>query len=253
MTRKAKARADSDYAVSNLIYIKKMIERSRICSRLGATALVVAVAACSNPPPRVPTNVIGQVPMAPAGPRYIPSLSYRAPDLDTMPAPKCFYIPETQIDTGPHALFLETTDQQKQNVAEVVTAAFRHAIGQHQRTSDTADPGCATLQLYLSGITIMKPGQEYGTLSANVLNESDANMRNLQASVNGTITVAGKFVAQDGTLLSAFVSRVGTNAFDIPATASPREIARLAAARLAGDVAGAVDREVAVQKRNQGL
>jgi Protein of unknown function (DUF3313) len=228
--------------------------QSKPCSLTGAVVLLLAIASCSNTPQTPPpTQALGQVPLAPAGPGDVPhSLVYREPDLDTRPAPKCFYIPQTEIYTGPQALFLDVTEQQKQNVADLVAAAFRRAIGKHQRVTTVAGPGCATLQLYLTGVTRSTPSEdiesgEYG----NLVGVSDASARNLQASVNGTITVAGKFVAADGAILAGFVDKVGTDAFDVPRDASPPEIAKLAAAILAGDIASAVDREVAVQKHNQ--
>jgi hypothetical protein len=222
---------------------------------LGAVALLLAVAGCSDTSGRpAQTDVLGSVPLAPARQGDVPnSLVYRAPDLDTRPAPRCFYIPPTEIDTGKEAVFLEVTEQQKQIVADAVTTAFRHAIGQHQRVTTTAGPGCATLQLYLTGVTKTTPGQDMsGSPYSSLLGMSDVSGRNLQASVNGTITVAGKFMTPDGSVLAGFVNKVGTNAFDIPPNASPREIAMLAAARLATDIAGAVDREVEVQKKNHG-
>jgi Protein of unknown function (DUF3313) len=233
------------------------IVRQRLKARrpTGALVILLTVAACgSTPPPPAPTNVLGSVPLAPAGSSDVPnSLVYRAPDLNTRPAPRCFYIPQTQIASGPGTIFLGITEPQKQSVAEAVTAAFRHAIGQHQRVENTAQPGCATLQLYLSGVTKSTPGQQLeGSPYGNVMGLSDVSSRNLQASVNGTITVAGKFVAPDGGVLAAFVNKVGTSAFDIPLNASPRDVAELAAARLANDIAGAVDREVAIQKRGGG-
>ncbi len=227
--------------------------RLKDCIPTGVLVLLT-VAACAAPPPPAPTDVLGSVPLERAGSRDVPnSLVYRAPDLDTRPAPRCFYIPPTEIASGPGTLFLDVTEQQKQVVADAVTAAFRHAIGQHQRVEDTAQRACATLQLYLTGVTKSTPGQQLqDSAYSNVLGLSAGSSRNLQASVNGTITVAGKFVAPDGSVLAGFVNKVGTSAFDIPLNASPREIASLAAARLANDIAGAVDREVAIQKRKAG-
>ncbi|HEY0184139.1 MAG TPA: DUF3313 family protein [Rhodopila sp.] len=217
--------------------------------------MLLAVAACSDASrPPGPTSALGSVPLAPSGPGDVPNaLVYRAPDLDTRPAPRCFYIPPATIDTGPEAVFLDMNDQQKKVVAEVVTDAFRHAIGQHQTISITPGPGCATLQLFLTGVTRTEPGKDFsGSPYSSLMGMSDVSGRNLQASVNGTITVAGKFVAPNGTVLAGFVSKVGTNAFDIPPNASPKEVAMLAAARLAGDIAAAVDREVEVQKGHRG-
>jgi hypothetical protein len=226
--------------------------QSNRCCGPGVVALLLAVAACSNSSQPAATNVLGPVPLAPATQGDVPnSLVYRAPDLDTMQPPRCFYIPPTQVDTGKEAVFLEVTEQQKQLVADAVTAAFRRSIGQHQRVATSAEPGCATLQLYLTGVTKTTPGQSLsGSPYNSLMGVSDVSGRNLQASVNGTITVAGKFLAPDGTVLAGFVNKVGTNAFDIPSNASPQDIARLAAARLASDIAGAVDREVEVQKKN---
>jgi Protein of unknown function (DUF3313) len=237
------------------LYSIPRLRRSNSGRRIAGLVVVLAVAACSNASQRpAPTDVLGPIPLAPSGPNDVPnSLVYRSPDLDSKPAPRCFYIPATQIATGKEARFLEVTEQQKQIVADAVTDAFRHAIGQHQRVSTTSAPDCATLQLYLTGVTRSTPDQSVeGGAYGNFLGMTDTQGRNMQASVNGTITVAGKFTAPDGSVLAGFVDRVGTNAFDIPRDATPRQIAMLAAAHLASDLASAVDREVAVQRHNQG-
>jgi len=216
---------------------------------LGAFSLVLAVAACGPPQkPLAGTNVLGNEQLSPS--TNVPgAIVFRAPDLDTKPPPKCFYIPDTTIDNGPKAVFYDVNEQQKQAVAEEVTVAFRQAIGQHQRISPTAAPGCVTLQLYLTGIdraVPMAPGAEadYGILMGGL-----GVGRNL--SVYGSITVAGKFIAPDGAALAGFVNRVETNSFSIPPSSSPRQIAALTAQRLANEIASGVDREVALQKSNQ--
>jgi uncharacterized protein DUF3313 len=222
--------------------------------RAGVVALLLAVSACSAASRPPPADVLGQVPLAPAGPRDVPeSFVYRAPDLDTLPAPRCFYIPPTGIDTRREAVFLDVTERQKQIVADAVTAAFRQAVGKHQRVSMEAEPDCATLQLYLTGVTKSVPRSDAGGDNpySNLIGQTSQGGRNLQASINGTITVAGKFVAPNGNVLAGFVNKIGTNSFDIPMNASPDQIARLGAERVANDIAATVDREVLVQKRNQ--
>ena len=235
----------------------KSLRRLQIQRSRAIVLVFLTAAACSNPSvPPAPTNALGSdVPVTRAGPGDVPnSLVYRAPDLDTRPPPSCFHIPPALIATGKGTLFLEVNDQEKQLVAEEVTAAFRHALRRHQQVSDVAQRDCADLQLYLTGVTKSTPVQnaDQGAYS-NILGMSDVPARNLQASVNGSITVAGKFVAPNGDILAGFVNKVGTGSFDIPQNASQREILRLAAARIANDIAGAVDREVVLQKHNKGV
>jgi hypothetical protein len=218
---------------------------------IGAFTLVLTVAACGPPPqPLSGTNVLGnQVKLGPAGQGDVPgSLVFRAPDLDSKPAPKCFYIPDTTIDNGQEAVFVDVNEQQKQAVAQEVTTAFRHAVGQHQRVSPTAAPDCVTLQLYLTGIDRAVPPPPGAEAQYGVLMGGLGLGRNLP--VYGSITVAGKFVAPDGTALAGFVNRVETNSFNIPPSSSPRQIAALTAQRLANEIAGEVDQEVALQKGN---
>jgi len=218
---------------------------------LSAFTLVLGVAACGPPQtPPPPASILGsQVKLGPAGQGDVPnSLVFRAPDLDTKPPPKCFYIPDTMIDTRPEAIFVDVNEQQKQAVAEEVTAAFKRAIGQHQRLSPTAGPGCVTLQLYLTGINRAVPapdtGGEYGILMGGL-----GVGRPL--AVYGSITVAGRFNAPDGTALAGFVNKVETNSFNISPSSTPRQIAMLTAQRLANEIAGEVDEEVALQRANQ--
>jgi hypothetical protein len=215
---------------------------------IGAFTLVLTVAACGPPPqPLAGTNVLDQK----LGPSTnIPgAMTFRAPDLDSKPAPKCFYIPDTIIDNGKEAVFVDVNEQQKQAVAQEVTTAFRHAIGQHQRVSPAPSPDCVTLQLYLTGIdraVPIPPGAEanYGILMGGL-----GLGRNL--SVYGSITVAGKFIAPDGTALAGFVNRVETNSINISPSSTPRQIAAITAQRLANEIAVQVDQEVALQKSNQ--
>jgi hypothetical protein len=217
---------------------------------MGAIALVLAVASCGPQMTTPTTDVLGnQVKLAPASQGDVPgSLVFRAPDLDTRPPPRCFYIPDTIIDTGKEAVFVDVNDQQKQVVAEEVTNAFRKAIGQHQRVSPTAAPTCATLQLYLTGIhrTVPNAGSEadYGILMGGL-------GAGQNRSVYGAITVAGRFTAPDGTVLAGFVNKMESNSFNISPTATPRQIAMLTAQRLANEIASEVDQEVAVQRSNQ--
>ena len=218
---------------------------------MGAIALVLAVASCGPQNLNAaPTDVLGnQVKLAPATQGDVPgSLVFRAPDLDTRPPPRCFYIPDTIIDNGKEALFVDVNDQQKQAVAEEVTNAFRRAIGQHQRVSPTAAPTCSTLQLYLTRIHRTVPNSapeaDYGILMGGLGVGQNR-------SVYGSITVAGKFTATDGTVLAGFVNKVESNSFNIAPDATPRQIAIAVAQRLANEIAGEVDQEVAVQRSNQ--
>jgi hypothetical protein len=216
---------------------------------VGAFTLVLAVAACGPPQqPLAGTNVLGDQKLAPA--THIPgAMVFRAPDLDTKPPPKCFYIPDTTIDNGQEAVFTDVNEQQKQAVAQEVTTAFRHAIGQHQRVSPTAAPDCVTLQLYLTGIDRALPPPPATESQYGILMGGLGLGRNL--SVYGSITVAGKFVGPDGAALAGFVNRVETNSFNIPPSSTPRQIAALTAQRLANEIASEVDQEVALQKSNQ--
>jgi len=217
---------------------------------VGAIALGLAVASCGPQTAAPSTDVLGnQVKLAPATQGDVPgSLVFRAPDLDTRPPPRCFYIPDTIIDNGKEAVFVDVSEQQKQVVAEEVTAAFRRAIGQHQRVSSAAGPSCATLQLYLTGLhrTVPNSGSEadYGILMGGL-------GAGQNRSVYGAITVAGRFTAPDGTVLAGFVNKMESNSFNISPTATPRQIAMLTAQRLANEIASEVDQEVAVQRSNQ--
>lgn len=212
--------------------------------------LLLAVTACSTTSPQTPAPppALGEtMKLAPARQGDVPgSLVYRAPDLNTRPPPRCFYIPDTLIDTGPEAAFVDITDQQRQVVAGEVTTAFRRAIGQHQQVSSTPRQGCTTLQLYLTGVTKSVPPVRqsgYGALMQGLNVAQDP-------TVYGAMTIAGKFVSPDGTALAGFVNTIGTNSFSIPADASPRQVAMLTAQRLANEIAAEVDQEVAVQKSN---
>ena len=220
----------------------------------GIVGITLTFAGCNNlsQRPTAPAS-LASVPLSPATAGDVPnSLVFRAPDLDTRPAPRCFHIPPTEIaPPGKSVVFLNVTEQQKQIVADAVTEEFRRAIGRRQRLSNTPGPDCATLQLYLTGVTRSTPNENVAANPyGSIIGMSDVMARNLQASVNGTITVAGKFMAPNGDLLAAFVDKVGTGAIDIPSNATPRQIAMIGAAHIANDIAGAVDREVAVQKRH---
>ena len=216
--------------------------------------IFLPLAGCNDLSQRpTPPAPLAAVPLTPAPAGDVPnSLVFRAPDLDTRPAPRCFHIPPTEIaPPGKSVVFLNVTQQQKQAVADAVTDEFRRAIGRRQRLSNAPGADCATLQLYLTGVTKSTPDQDVAANPyGNLIGMSDVMARNLQASVNGTITVAGKFMAPNGDLLAAFVDKVGTGAIDIPSNATPRQIAMIGAAHIADDIAGAVDREVSVQKRN---
>jgi hypothetical protein len=73
---------------------------------------------------------------------------------------------------------------------------------------------------------------------------------NLQAAVNGSITVAGKFTDSTDAVLAGFVNSVSSNDFDLPMDASPLEIAKLGSDKMATEVAGAVDHQIARQRQN---
>jgi hypothetical protein len=242
-----------DSSVSAVVRLLKAGVGSATRYGVVAAAILPVITSCSQvSQPLAPPPVLGELPLTQTAVGNIPNAQvFRAPDLDQQSAPRCFSIPQTVIASGPMTQFLDVTDPQKQVVAEAVTAAFRQAIGRHQHVMTKPRPDCVTLQLYLTGVTKSTPGEsDVANPYATLLGVTDVRSRNLQASVNGTITVAGKFTGSNGNVLAAFVSKVGTSAFDIPADATPQEIARLAAAHLATDIAEAVDREVAIQKRN---
>src|ERR1700759_5251053 len=87
------------------------------------------IASCAQPPP--PPSAYGNVSLRPST-EISGAMVYRAHDLDSLPPPRCFYIPETKIYNGPDARYYEADEQQKAAVAKVLTDAFRSRIGQDQ-------------------------------------------------------------------------------------------------------------------------
>lgn len=210
---------------------------------------VVLLASCAQPPP--PPAAYGNVPLR-ASTELPGAMVFRVRNLNSLPPPRCFFIPEAKIYNGPDARYYEVDEQQKAAVAKVLTDAFRRHIGQDQALCQASGPRVATLQLTLFGLKRIVPSNVSGATSlySAYVAQTDVDPRNLEASVNGSLTVGGKFTDSTGTVLAGFVDSVSSDDFDLPLNASPLDIARLGADQLATEVAQAVNRQIARQKRN---
>jgi hypothetical protein len=213
---------------------------------------VLLLAACAQRQPPPPPAAVGNQPLA-ASTEVPGALVYRVPNIDQLPPPRCFYIPDTQVYNGPDARYFGVDEQQKEAVAKVVTEAFRRELGRHQRLCEASGPRVATLQLTLFGLKRTTPSDissstnPYGSLLTGAYGNVGGS--NLQAAVNGSITVAGKFTDSTGAVLAGFVNSVSSNDFDLPLDAGPLEIAKLGADKMASEVAGAVDHQIARQRQ----
>lgn len=219
-----------------------------------ACAALLLLAGCNQADTPHATPALGaNVPLSAAGARDVPgSLVFRAPDLDRRPAPRGFYIPATIIYNGESDRFLNIDDAQKRNVANIVTAAFRQALGRHQRVVDAPGPGIVTLQLLITGIHRTVPSDlvAYDNALSPFIPVTDVAEGNIQAQVAGSIMLAGKFVDPSGKLLAGFEGRLSTASFDLPPNATPTQIAQMVVYRYAEEIATTVDQEVSVQRAN---
>jgi hypothetical protein len=223
---------------------KREVQSMRV--QLSAVA-VLLLASCAQPPP--PPAAYGNVPLA-ASTEVPGAMVYRVRNLNSLPPPRCFYIPDAMIYNGPDARYYEADEQQKAAVAKVLTDAFRRRIGQDQALCQASGPRVATLQLTLFGLKRIVPGDVSSATSiySSYVARTDVDPRNLEASVNGSITVGGKFTDSTGTVLAGFVDSVSSDDFDLPLNATPLDIAKLGADQLATEIAQAVNRQIARQK-----
>lgn len=223
--------------------------------KLSAVAILLLASAASCAPHQQPPppSAVGNQPLA-ASTEVPGALVYRVPNIDQLPPPRCFYIPDTQVYNGPDAQYYGVDEEQKAAVAKAVTDAFRREIGKHQRPCQASGPRVATLQLTLYGLKRTTPSDiSSSTNPYRALLTGSSGVSggaNLQAAVNGSITVAGKFTDSTGAVLAGFVNGVSSNDFNLPMDASPLEIAKLGADKIASEVAGAIDHQVALQRQN---
>jgi len=194
--------------------------------------------------------VVGNVPLTTS--TEIPgALVYRAKGLNELPAPRCIYIPDTQVYNGPNAQYENVDEQQKGFVAKLITYAFRQEIGRHQRLCQTPGPGGPTLQLTLFGLkrttpTEISPTVPYGWAIA----ASDLNTSGMEVAINDSMTLGGKLSDSDGKVLGGFVDTVSSSDFTLSSHGPPAEMARLGADKIAREIAQAVDREIARERKN---
>ena len=222
--------------------------------KLSAVAILLLASAAScapHPPPPPPPSAVGNQPLT-ASTQVPGAMVYRVPNIDQLPPPRCFYIPDAQVYNGPNAQYFGVDDPEKQVVATEITNAFRREIGRHQRLCQASAPRVATLQLTLVGLRRTVPSDISSSTNpySSILIGGVTGGANLQAAVNGSITVAGKITDSTGALLAGFVNSVSSNDFTLPLDASARQIAQLGADKLAKDIAGAIDHVVALQRQN---
>jgi hypothetical protein len=82
--------------------------------KLSAVAIVLLASAAScaphQPPP--PPSAVGNQPLA-ASTEVPGALVYRVPNIDQLPPPRCFYIPDTEVYNGPDAQYYGVDEEQR--------------------------------------------------------------------------------------------------------------------------------------------
>jgi hypothetical protein len=125
---------------------------------------------------------------------------WRAPDIAQYPATD-FYIPPVKVDTGAEARFTGVDPQQ---IAAMLTADVRRAVGQRFRVVNTPGPGTHSLELTL--VQLVPPQPMYISNGPYPWAQAIVGMPNANAATGGQMLVAGKSVIPaTGKLLAAFV------------------------------------------------
>ncbi len=177
---------------------------------------------------------------------------WRAPDIANYPA-KGYFIPPATIYKGPRVTFAGLSVAQQEEVAAIVTADVRQAIGQHFPIVNGPGPGIHKLELIIARIipphpTALPavPDWEGGIIGRN----------DIPPISPGLFVVGGKFYdTTTGKELAAFLAPVQPASYLEPPQTTGAEaaldFARVASAQVARDLAASLVRQQSINERSR--
>lgn len=171
-------------------------------------------------------------------------LIYKRPGVDFKQFTK-FIIPPVEVYSGADANFSNATEQEKQQIVDLMQREFTGALAERYAIVTSPGPGVARIKLTLAGIETNTPVLATAArvipigLAINAISATAGQQGMFMGSVTYAIEI---FDSQSGELIAAALERRSPSAIDITATLGRIDAARSAVRDGANRLREAIDR-----------